>query len=75
VVVGWIPPTTGETLLKPVHTPGKIKPDPHNYRDIGLGDVLGMIYQMGLRDTVTTYTLAHDLSLQLRGPSRLTVNL
>jgi hypothetical protein len=54
-------------LLKPVHKPGKPKPDPHNYRGIGLGDALGMIYQMGLRDTLTTHTLAHDLLTSAQG--------
>jgi hypothetical protein len=54
-------------LLKPVHKPGRIKPDPHNYRGIGLGDVLGMIYQMGLRDVMTTHTPAHDLLTSAQG--------
>jgi hypothetical protein len=38
-------------LLKPVHKPPKPPSDPHNYHGIGLGDVLDMIYQLGLQHT------------------------
>ena len=54
-------------LLKPIHKPGRDKTDPHNYRAFGLGDALGMVYQMGLRDVMTTHTLAHDLLTSAQG--------
>ena len=50
-------------LLKPVHKPPKPKPDPHNYRGIGLGDTLDMIYQLGLQYELLDHTSKNDLLL------------
>jgi hypothetical protein len=48
-------------LLKPVHNPPKPPSDPHNYRGIGLGDTLGMIYQVDLQHELLNYTSTNDL--------------
>jgi hypothetical protein len=54
-------------LLKPVHKDQKPRPDQHNYRDIGLGDTLGMIYQLGLQSELLDHTLKHDLLTSAQG--------
>jgi hypothetical protein len=54
-------------LLKPVHKPPKPPSDPHNYRGIGLGDSLGMIYQLGLQQQLLTYATDNDLLTSAQG--------
>ncbi len=49
------------------HRDQKPKPDPHNYRGIGLGDKLGMIYQLGLQSELLDHTLKHDLLTSAQG--------
>ena len=54
-------------LLKPVHKYPKSKEDPHNYRGIGLGDALGMIYQIGLHQQLLAHTTDNDLPTSAQG--------
>ncbi len=54
-------------LLKPVHKPPKPPSDPHNYRGIGLGDSLRMIYQLGLQQELLTYVTDNDLLTSAQG--------
>jgi hypothetical protein len=54
-------------LLKPVHKPPKPPFDPHNYRGIGLGDALGMIYQLGLQHELLAYATDNELLTSAQG--------
>jgi len=54
-------------LRKPVHKTSKPKPDPHNYRDIGLGDSLGMIYQLSLQYELLDHVSNNDLLTSAQG--------
>jgi hypothetical protein len=54
-------------LLKPVHKPPKPPSDPRNYRGVGLGDSLGMIYQLGLQHEFLTYVTDNDLLTSEQG--------